>query len=324
MEEGRTPAEPIGALASAAPGSQRNRAIVQAASRLVVIVVCALAQLRVLEFASGLETNLKFGMDVAWAWNGWSGYRSRLLAPALIHLLGGNMRAFLVLTFIGLVLGGWLSWRVAGLGGLGIYHGGFALLASPWFSPWDIFDPVIFMAFVLLVAERGTVWRFVGLFAVGIFNLQSAMFITLWMVLSRKMIVAGLVCGLAGVAIMRLLQHSGAPHLGLFIIGTAYGTDYGQEHVLENIRNAGPLVVGIFALIIGAAWTIARRDADRFLALAITYVALALATLLFALTTETRVYLDFIPLWVLAAKVAESRQSRRDFAMTIPPKRQFD
>lgn len=264
----------------------------------ILSAVCALAQIRLLQ-ASGMDTNLTFGMDVVWKQNGWPGYRSRLLGPALIHLLGGNLRAFLIVTFVALVIGGLLSWRLAGPAGLGIYHAGFALVATPWFSPWDMLDPVFFTAFVIFVVEMKPHPWFIALFAVAIFNLQSAMFIALWMILSRQMIVPGLVCMLAGTAIMWFLQHSGQPKLGLFAFNSGYGTDYAQERVLENLRNQGWLTAGISAVIVGAAIAVMQYG---YMALGLTYLALLAATMLFGIVTETRVYLDFIPLLILAAK----------------------
>ncbi|HLI79094.1 MAG TPA: hypothetical protein VKV03_03875, partial [Candidatus Binataceae bacterium] len=147
--------------------------------------ICALAQIQLLEKASGLDTNLKFAMAAVIARKEWSGFRSRLLGPELVRMLGGDHRAFLIVTFAGLVIGGVLAWRLAGAFGLAVYHAGFALLANPWFAPWDIFEPVIFTAFVIFVVESKPESYFVTLFSVAIFNLQTAMFIPLWMIISR-------------------------------------------------------------------------------------------------------------------------------------------
>jgi hypothetical protein len=261
----------------------------------VLSAICALAQISLLRKAAGLQINLDFGMRAAWAYRDWPGYRSRLLSPALIHLLGGNMKAYLIATFIGLFIGGLLSWR---LGGYGIYHAAFALLASPWFQPWDIFEPAIFLAFVILVVESKPVWWFVLLFMIAIFNLQSAMFIPLWMIISRKMLVTGVICMLVGIGIMWFFQHGG-PKFGFYVFGAGYGTDYAQERILENFfKLADPVTAGIIVVIAGAAIAVIRQG---FAALGLTFLALLAATIVFGVVNENRVYLCFISLLIAAS-----------------------
>ena len=55
----------------------------------------------------------------------------------------------------------------------GDLHAGFALVATPWFSPWDMFDPVFFTVFVIFVVEMKPAPWFIALFAIAIFNLQA-------------------------------------------------------------------------------------------------------------------------------------------------------
>ncbi len=268
--------------------------------------ICGLAQINLLQKATGLQTNLNFGMRAAWAQRDWAGYRSRLLAPALIHLLGGNVKAYLIATFIGLFIGGLLSWRLGGLGGFGIYHAGFALVASPWFQPWDIFEPAIFLAFVILVVESKPAWWFVLLFMIAIFNLQSAMFIPLWMIISRKMMVPGVICMLVGIGIMWFFQHSG-PRFGFYVFGAGYGTDYAQERIRENFfKLADPLTAGIIVVIAGAAIAVIRQG---FAALGVTFLALLAATIVFGVVSETRVYLCFISLLIAASCLHGERRT---------------
>jgi len=151
----------------------------------IVCAVAALLQLHLLQMASGnLANNLPDWINTVWNRQGWPGYRSRVLGVGLIKLAGGDMRAYMIVTGVALFIAGLLAWRLAGALGLGILHAAFAVFASPWFSPWDMFEPAIFLAFVVLVVEEKS-WRwFVALFAVSIFNLQTAMWIPLWMVLT--------------------------------------------------------------------------------------------------------------------------------------------
>ena len=286
--------------------------------RSLLCATAAFAQLRLLERASGLATSLNFVMRSAWARADWSGYRSRLLAPALIHAFGGDLRAFLIVTFIGLFIGGYLSWRLAnGPGGLGIYHAVFALMANPWFSPWDIFEPVIFTAFVLLVVEEKSARWFIALFAVAIFNLQSAMFIALYMFISRKMVLEGVICAMLGLVVMYALQHSELPKFGLAGFGDDISTDYFRTTLYGNLfdiatgRAVGGgfdwLPPGILLSIIIAGVAVIL---EGYPALGVTFLIMLAATLTFALVTETRVFLGFIGLFTLAA-TPSARSSRQ-------------
>jgi hypothetical protein len=152
-------------------------------SRLGILLVCvaaALLQVHLLEMASG---DLSNNMGAWITHQGWPGYRSRVLGLWLIRLAGDDVRGFMEVTGVALTVAGLLSWRLGGAAGLGIMHALFAVWASPWFAPWDMLEPAIFIAFVVLVAEEAAWYWFAGLFAVAIFNLQSAMFIAAWMVL---------------------------------------------------------------------------------------------------------------------------------------------
>lgn len=285
-------------------------------ARLAVAAIAALLQVHLLKMASPLlEGDLPTWIQMAWyhiqdpAKFHWSGYQSRMLGVGLIVAAGGDLRAYMEVTWFALTLAGLFAWRLGGASGLGILHACFAVWASPWFAPWDMFEPAIFIAFVVLVVE-GWDWRWlVGLFALAIFNLQTAMWIPLWMVLSRRMVLAGIVCLLGGFVVMYLLQHSGSPKFGLAAFqcldrwSTGYSTDYAQERVPENLRKLftqGGLNLllwaarGTIAMIALACWRVRG-------AMGLTFATLLGATVVFGIVDEMRVYLPFIPLLIVAA-----------------------
>lgn len=166
--------------------------------RLGILCVCltaALLQVHLLQMACGnFGNDFNANMSAAWTGQGnwfggtnWGGYRSRLLGVGLIRLFGGDVPAFMHVTVGALTVAGLLAWRLGGAGGLGILHACFAVWASPWFAPWDMLEPAVFLAFAVLVVEGWDWYWFVALFGVAIFNLQSAMFIALWMCLNGMM-----------------------------------------------------------------------------------------------------------------------------------------
>src|SRR5271168_4367834 len=147
---------------------------------LAICIVAALLQVHLLQMACGNMAN-DFNANISAVWTGqgnwfggvnWGGYRSRLLGVALIKLFGGDVHAFMNVTMGALTLAGLLAWRLGGAAGLGILHACFAVCASPWFAPWDMLEPAIFLAFVVLVVERWHPLWLMGLFAIAIFNLQ--------------------------------------------------------------------------------------------------------------------------------------------------------
>ncbi len=286
---------------------------------LGLCIVAALLQIHLLQMASGnLQNNLPMWIGTVQGQfhdgNAWPGYRSRLLGVDLILLFGGDIRAYMEVAAIALTIAGLLAWRLGGAAGLVILHACFAVFASPWFSPWDMFEPAIFIAFVVLVVEGWDWYWFTTLFAIAIFNLQSAMFIPLWMVASSvltpdsrmEMLVAGLSCALLGIIVMWHFQHSGLPRFGFNVFQCLDGrttgrtTDYAQERLIENLHKLCVFdtraVLGVIAAIVVAAVRIAQER----LALGLTFLALLGATIVFGIVDEMRVWLPFIPALILA------------------------
>jgi len=268
-----------------------------------LIALCSLLQLHLLRMASpSLLDNLAYASKMEWA-----GYHSRLLGFWLIRLCGGN---YPVAIWIGLMLGGLLSWRLGGILGLVMYHACFGVWASPWFQPWDILEPVTFIAFVLLVVEKARIGWIVALFAIAIFNLQSAMFIALWMLLSRHLI-AGVSCTIFGIVVMWVLQHGNQPRFGIHHFqgldgwSQCYTSDYAQSWVTENLRELTGVRGSVNWMALGVVLTIVATIIvvmhEQF-ALALTFAALLGATIVFGIVNEMRVYLPFVPLLILGAK----------------------
>jgi hypothetical protein len=263
--------------------------------RLALLTAFALVQMRMTQLVCDVNMPLR-PYD-------WNVYHSRLLGPELLRLLGNDRSAVLWLVFLAALAGGWLAWEVSGIAGLAIYHLGVIATMLSFFMSWDILEPVIFMAFVCFVVSSKPWWWFAALFAVAIFNRQSAMFIALWMVIEgsrerhHSLVLAGLGCGAFGVGIMKALQ----------------GGEMYQSRLLENLGKFNPVggaltdfgvhvtplyLMMIYAVVI--AMSVHFMRSGRF-ALGATYLALLAATLPFGVVSETRIYRDFVPLLVAAA-----------------------
>ncbi len=234
-----------------------------------------------------------------------------------------------------------LGWRFGGTAGSAmlaffVFEASFAfLLSPPWFYAWDYLDIIVFLVFVEFVIE-GKPWPwFACLLLVGILNRQTAAFIAVWMVLEalsrwhfglrdqrpvpldRTLLSAGIVGGVLAVAIDVLITKM------LFIeeIGPKIFTDVGPEQAnqfqkfqlfvnlrlvwksLTQFQYALPFLILVF-LVLCVALAVALMRADRrYVALGLTFIAMVLADFDFGYFTETRVYVELIPLVVLGVLV---------------------
>jgi hypothetical protein len=246
-------------------------------------------------------------------------------------------RLFLVLTLaVAGLLALRLGWRIGGrrsaILAFCIMH--FALLLVlpvAFLYAWDFPDLIIFYVFIdFALASKPWPW-FAGLFAVAIFNRESALVIPLWMALDplarwtierrnraltaadRHMIAAGLICAVTGIGVVLslrslLLVQAGNPQVGNLMFQlvnnlhtiidrfSAFGG--GIDADLRVVQIVGVLcfiaIVGLLALRV--AWTKPRR----WLGLSLSHLALLGGLLLFGLVQETRIWIELIPFIVAA------------------------
>ncbi len=234
-----------------------------------------------------------------------------------------------------------LGWRLGGTVGsallaLFIFEASFAfLLSPPWLYAWDYLDIIVFLVFVdFVVAGKPWPW-FTCLLAVGILNRQTTAFVAVWMIfealsrwhfgrkdrrpapLDRTLLAAG-IAGLAlAVAIDEAITHM------LFIeeIGPKIFTDVGPEQAgqfqkfqlfvnlpivwrsLTQFQYALPFLILIFLVLCVALAVALMRVDRRYVALGLTFIAMVLADFAYGHFTETRVYVELIPLVVLGVLV---------------------
>jgi hypothetical protein len=235
-----------------------------------------------------------------------------------------------------------IGWRVGGqlsaaLLALFVCHASFAfLLAPPWLYAWDYLDIVIFLVFVdFVVAGRPWPW-FVALLAVGIYSRETAAFIAVWLILEaasrwyfvlrrdaanarldRTMLIAGIVCLiLSAVAVEAVTRALFIEEIGPRIFGDAPRGEGGQiqaMHLVINFKIAANalnllrpdvnVVIPVY-LCFGLAMAIGIMRTDRrYFALGLTYIAHQMATVTFGYLTETRIFVEDIPLLILATLI---------------------
>ncbi len=207
------------------------------------------------------------------------------------------------------------------------------LYSKPWLYIWDFIGLNVFLAFVeFVLCERRWHW-FAALFAVAILNRDSGQFIALWMILQPVscwltrhplpkraglgMVIAGVVCAAAGAWLIDYLRTTLlVEEVGFNLVrGTPSG--YGQNffwawpsnlYALQHAWDGGVsrlltvlLSLVILSSIIGLGIGLARRNAARYLGFSITIMILAISILLFGYISETRVFVETIPVLLLGA-----------------------
>ena len=235
-----------------------------------------------------------------------------------------------------------LGWRVgANLGAamlaLFVFETSFFfLLAPPWLYAWDYLDIIVFLVFVdFVVAGKSWPW-FVGLLAIGIFSRETAAFIAVWMIfealsrwyfarrpggsgerIDRAMLIAGIVSLVLSAAIVEgvtraLLIEEVGPKIFKDVAGEG-----GQIYALRIVQNFHIAIDSLtvfqyqmpFAILIYVgvtlilALSVMRADRQRYFALGLTYIVHIAVTLVLGILTETRIFVEQIPLVILSTLV---------------------
>jgi len=308
-----------------------------------IALLCAMAQFRLIMMVQGRHygDSIKATQGVLDGMPHWRAFQSRLLGPWLVdglHRLLGDLVTAHVSYEIGMsTLAGWLMLKLmnrlhgpqAAWGAFLVLQLLFAFLLHPlWLYAWDNASIVLFVLFTYFVMTDKT-WRwFVALFAVAIFNRESALYIALWMVLdplckavlSRQrpnrfqgfMLGAGILCLIGGMVLIEtlrsvlLIKEVGPelfhlPEMANMLFISQWDTNVAFVTACFSHFNLGmafliPLfLVALLTLAAALAW----RDAARYLGLALTYGMAICAMFIAAVLEETRVMLELVPFFAM-------------------------
>lgn len=303
---------------------------------IVMLIFGPARYARSVEAAYGVATGHPF----------WRTFQSRVLGPYAIKALAlGSahyyMAAYIFFHIVTMAVAAFLCWRLgrtyggserSGLFALELFIFFFLLLMSPpWLYPWDFLDIIVFFVFIdFVLADRPLAW-FVGLFAVAIWNRDSADFIALWLILDplartlygrryahakvpldwRRML-AGASCIVAGLIIAAVLKRALLIQEMSMVIPTdtplTPGAAYNfvlpinieiLTHEFFTVRVMFAVAFIAAAIFLGARF--ARRDPERHLGLYLTELALVAAALFFGIINELRIFLVLMPFVVASA-----------------------
>lgn len=281
----------------------------------------------------------------------WRIFQSRLLGPALVagvSKLGlGFLAAHVVVSIVLLAVAGVCAWRLGeriapgrGLAGLIAFHLAFAaLLAQPWLYIWDYVDVVVFLLFFeLVLAERSWPWL-VALFAIGLVNHEIARFIPVYLVLEvlvrwrrdrpAKLDWRPLAAGLGALALSIPIVEGLRSAFFIEAVGPKLFSDSPPEmgsvfyfalpsnaktlaKALSSWDYALPWLVPVFLVVVAAlSVRLLRGKSTTRIALGATMLLLLASLLAFGTLLETRIYVVFIPLVILAL-LERDRDARQD------------
>ena len=270
-----------------------------------------------------------------------------MLGPYIIKALTFGpldyVHAHVVFQIVTVAIAAFLCWR------LGRQYGGsdqsallaltlfvmcFALLLSPpWlFYSWDLIDIIVFILFIDLVLSGMSQRWFIGLFAIAIWNRDSAVFIALWLILDPLVrffyqrhykllpsapldwnrMLAGAICIAGGLLTVELLKRNLlVEEVGQTPTQINFGNSYNiylqfniallKQSLTHFTRPFWFTTPAFLAMVTALGACFVRRDPQRYLALYLVELSFLVCLFLFGRFDETRLYLIFIPFVVIFA-----------------------
>jgi hypothetical protein len=299
-----------------------------------------------LDFPSTVQRSL----GVATGHPEWMVFQSRVLGPYIIKALSfilvrSYSTAYVWFQIVTVAIAAFLCWRLgrkyggdkqSALQALMLFVICFVWLLSPPLPlSWDIIDIIVFAVFIDFVLSGSSLPWFVGLFAISIFNRDSAGFIALWLILdafirffySRRnnlsktpfdwhRLFAGAICIGVGLIIVeflkqnllieemgpKLIPNSPTAPRSRYNVGLFLNIDF-LKHVLFNYQVQlfqFWLVAPFIAAVITLGARLVRLDPQRYLSIYLIELSILAVLFAFAAINETRVFVILIPFVVLS------------------------
>jgi hypothetical protein len=264
----------------------------------------------------------------------WRVYQNRILGPFLVQGISLFLRLDYGVAFMVFVVGTMFAANVVAYYTL---HGGgryrtdalrycallnaafLAVQVRPFLYEWDCVDLIVFHLLVLGAVARRSAWFFTGVFLLELLNREAATFVGLYVavdgVLSARQrgdgragwgrVALGVAMCVVGAVVTEKLR-------ARFLIGVARDaaerTIVLGQHWQLRLNLAGLSRPGLYKsywlpwIVIGSSavvWSRFQALRGGALALGVTYGALTVSLVLFAVLQETRVLIPYIPLLLL-------------------------
>jgi hypothetical protein len=321
----------------------------------VLAIVSALALFRLNVFVLTVKgyvhfVDISFGVTTGHPF--WKVFQSRLLSPYIIKALSLGSTAWYVTAHIWFHIGtvtiaGFLSWRLgrkyggsdqSALLALTTFFMSFAFLLSPQgICSWDFLDVVILLVFIDLVLSSASLPWFIGLFAIAIWNRDTANYIALWLILDSLVryyyqpkrsvdwgrISAGIICIAVGLVLAELLKRNLLiEEMGPIVapnspISSGNSYNFVPLTNLNNLKDSltifsyefNQLILVLYATVFALGLKLVRLDPQRYLSLSLIVLALLISLFCFAWYFETRIYIVLVPFIVISVVIVSRPDS---------------
>jgi hypothetical protein len=309
----------------------------------ILAVFSSVALFRLVEFVFGQNYArvVENSLGVTTGHPNWEMWQSRVLGPYIIKALTfGSLdyfKAHILFQIITVALAAFLCWRLgrkyggsdqSALLALTLFVMCFALLLSPpeepWLFSWDFIDIIIFILFVDLVLSGASLRWFIGLFAIAMWNRDSAAFIALWLILDPLVrflyrrqyklpfapldwpsMLAGAICIATGFLTLQLLKRNllieAYESEDIYPIHLSYNIAFLKSSLTHFTREFWFIVPAFLAMVMALGACIVRYDPQRYLALYLVELSFIASIFVFGLLFEMRLYLALIPFVVMPA-----------------------
>jgi hypothetical protein len=304
------------------------------------------------DFNDYLHFTAKTSLDITTGHPLWKNFQGRVLAPYAIKALSfGSLDyyevAYLCFQIVTLAVAAFLCWRLgrkyggsnqSALFALMLFVMCFAfLLSPPLLYSWDFVDIIIFIVFLDLALSGFSLPWFLGLFAIAIWNRESAYFIALWLILDPLIrflyqrqynlqktpidshrIIAGIICVAAGFIIAEslrrnlLVEETGVRVIPDSIPGRSYYISLLRNiefltHPMSNPRFW--IVIPFLAVVVSLGTKFVRLDPQRNLGIYLVELSILVALFIFGLFDELRDCLIFVPFVVLSGVLVSAAKT---------------
>ena len=239
------------------------------------------------------------------AW--WRAFQNRLLAVFIIDGISNNIVfAYQVFIFSSLLVMNALTYYLYKniLPVIALAFMFIALQGARFLYGWDFLDVIIITALLILIDRKVDIWLYIMLFAVAIFNRESALFIPIWLIIDRfrkKEMIYGIIMLIVGMAAIDLMRNEmfitslypsigldeGHKSIGNSILFTKNIKYFFQHYDSWNMGDFAYIPVLIVSSIL-LCW-----KANRKILLLTLFVILTI--LVFGCIHETRVWFVLIP-----------------------------
>ena len=272
----------------------------------------------------------------------WIAYQNRLLGPYLVNLISAiglsNVSAVKVFSLLTITIQNFVFFGLLAKTGIPFrksvlyvvfYSFVFICIQDYGFYTWDSIDAILFTLFAWGIFQGKSTTYFIYLFLVAIINRESALFISLYLVIdsfqinnmkihlsSKSKLAIGSFLTISGVIYTKLIRDY------LFISqpngfsDSAHAQIGNQIHFYKNIldlffNNLTSINILNSILIIGSVIYLAyfiKHYTDRQLKAFVVFIILVVNILIFGLINETRMYIILVPFLIFfQIEVGESK-----------------